>query len=200
MNSDNRWHFTIYYATLFFLINSTAGFAQSEGDPLSNVNKDSLLIADMNVQMDANEAINLMYNFKFIEARKQFNWFKQYYPEHPLPYFLMGLNEWWQIMPNLDVESHDEHFYAYMDTSIMKAKELISQDFFKQFRPKTYSKRSICISTCSELRKQFISSYRAFCEACKRAYECWKLGDFSVEFPPGAFRPRIAPTASPVFV
>jgi tetratricopeptide (TPR) repeat protein len=65
-----------------------------------------------------------MYNFKFREARKQFFWLKQKYAEHPLPYFLMGLNEWWQIMPNMDVEKYDEAFLAYMDTSIMKAKNL----------------------------------------------------------------------------
>jgi len=131
MNSDNRWHIASIFAALFLLINNSFVLAQSEADSLVNENKDSLLIADMNVQMDANQAINLMYNFKFREAKRQFNWFKQYYPEHPLPYFLMGLNEWWQIMPNLDIESHDEPFFAYMDTSIMKAKELYDVEKLK---------------------------------------------------------------------
>jgi hypothetical protein len=30
----------------------------------------------------------------------------------------LGLNEWWQIMPNLDIESHDDAFfclYGYLD-------------------------------------------------------------------------------------
>ncbi len=124
MNCDNRRLNKIYFAALFFLINIPVGLAQSESDSLVNENKDSLLIADMNVQIEATQAINLMYNFKFREAARQFFWLKQDYAEHPLPYFLMGLNEWWQIMPNLDIESHDERFFAYMDTSIMKAKEL----------------------------------------------------------------------------
>jgi hypothetical protein len=82
----------------------------------------------MEVQIESTTAINLMYNFKFREARKQFFWLKQEYSDHPLPYFLMGLNEWWQIMPNLDVETHDLLFEAYMDTSIMKAKNLYDME------------------------------------------------------------------------
>jgi hypothetical protein len=93
--------------------------------------KDSLLIADMIIQIRSTQALNDMYNFKFREARRQFFWLKQEYKEHPLPYFLMGLNEWWQIMPNLDVEKFDEGFLAYMDTSIMKAKKLYEFDTMK---------------------------------------------------------------------
>ncbi len=86
--------------------------------------KDSLLITDMIIQMETTEALNHMYNFNFREAKKRFFWLKQDYDDHPLPYFLMGLNEWWQIMPNLNVEKFDVRFFAYMDTSIMMAKKL----------------------------------------------------------------------------
>jgi tetratricopeptide (TPR) repeat protein len=65
-----------------------------------------------------------MYNFKFSAARKQFMGFKSKFSEHPLPYFLLGLNIWWQMMPDLSVEKYDDEFLAYMDSSIMKAKKL----------------------------------------------------------------------------
>jgi hypothetical protein len=95
---------------------------------LSAQGNDYLLISDMNVQIEATEALNNMYNFKFYQAYRQFNWLRQKYPEHPLPYFLMGLNEWWQVMPNLDNESHDIRFYAYMDTTIEMSEKLYEVD------------------------------------------------------------------------
>lgn len=128
---NNKWLVSSSFAALFLYINITLCLSQVENDSLLNNKKDSLLIADMNVQIDATQAINDMYNFKFKAAIRQFHWLKQKYPEHPLPYFLMGLNEWWQIMPNLAVETHDERFYAYMDTSIIKAKKLFATEKMK---------------------------------------------------------------------
>lgn len=120
---NSKWLILFSYAALFILLNSTKSY--------SSGGKDSLLIADMIVQIETNQALNDMYNFKFREAKKQFFWLKQEYKEHPLPYFLLGMNEWWQIMPNLDVEKYDEQFLAYMDTSIMKAKKLYEVDSMK---------------------------------------------------------------------
>ncbi len=102
-------------AVLFFILRSNYSYCIAD---------DSLLIANIDVQIEATEAINDMYNFKFDQAYRQFRWLQQKYPEHPLPYFLMGLNEWWKIMPNDNVEVYDENFLNYMDLSIEKAKEL----------------------------------------------------------------------------
>ena len=77
-----------------------------------------LLIADMIVQIEATEALDAMYNFDFKESEKQFNWLRQKYPHHPLPYFVMGLNEWWKMMPNVNMETFDDRFHFYMDTTI----------------------------------------------------------------------------------
>lgn len=120
---NSRWRILVAFAALFIYVNPTKSYS-SDG-------KDSLLIADMFVQIEATQALNDMYNFKFREAKRQFFWLKQKYGEHPLPYFLMGLNEWWKIMPNLDVVIYDEQFLAYMDTAIMKAKELYEIDAMK---------------------------------------------------------------------
>lgn len=123
MNLNNKWLILFLFATLF-TFNSAIRTYSFNG-------KDSLLIADMTIQIEATTALNYMYNFKFRKARQEFNWLKQKYRDHPLPYFLMGLNEWWQIMPNLEVEKFDEPFLAFMDTSIMKAKKLYEVDMMK---------------------------------------------------------------------
>lgn len=80
------------------------------------------------IQIEATSAVNDMYNFKFERAANQFNWFKEKYPNHPLPYFLLGLNEWWKIMPNIDIKDYDEAFFNFMDISIDKARDLYQQD------------------------------------------------------------------------
>lgn len=103
---------------------SAVGIGLSEdGEPL-----DKYLLLDMNVQIEATEAVNDMYNFKFESADKQFNWLKQKYGWHPLPYFLLGLSQWWRMIPNLEVEDYDEPFLAYIDTAIYLADRLYERN------------------------------------------------------------------------
>ncbi len=83
-----------------------------------------ILLSDLSIQLQCSDALNSLYNFKFAEAEQQFRWLKQKYAWHPLPYFLMGLIEWWKIMPNLKDKSHDDRFLAYMDSTIMVAENL----------------------------------------------------------------------------
>lgn len=92
---------------------------------------DYLLITDNEVQIDATQALNDMYNFKFDEASMQFRWLKNHHEDHPLPYLLLALNEWWKIMPNLAVEDYDEPFYNYIDATIDHAEELYDVDSTK---------------------------------------------------------------------
>ncbi|HBK88146.1 MAG: tol-pal system protein YbgF [Cyclobacteriaceae bacterium] len=92
----------------------------------AQVKKDTtlILITDITVQIEATQALNDMYNFKFANAERQFRWFKQKYGWHPLPYFLLGLSEWWKIMPDLSQKKHDDRFLAYMDSTIRVADHL----------------------------------------------------------------------------
>ena len=83
-----------------------------------------ILISSITVQLETTQALNDLYNFKFEKAEQQFRWFKQKYAWHPLPYFLLGLSEWWKIMPNTDDTSHDERFFSYMDSTIRVAEHL----------------------------------------------------------------------------
>lgn len=87
-----------------------------------------ILLNDLTVQIEATQAVNDMYNFKFEKAEQQFRWLKQKYPTHPLPYFLMGLSEWWKIVPNTDVTRYDKGFLAYMDTVIFLAERMYEED------------------------------------------------------------------------
>ncbi len=82
------------------------------------------LLLNLQIQIEANQALNDMYNFKFDRAEMQFRWIKQKYAWHPLPYFLLGLSQWWKIVPNIDNTEYDGLFEAYMDTSLVLSKKL----------------------------------------------------------------------------
>ena len=86
------------------------------------------LILDMNMQIEATEAVNDMYNFKFDRAERQFRWIKQAHRDHPLPYFLLGLSEWWKIVPNIYETRYDDKLLAYMDTAAYLAEQMLEQD------------------------------------------------------------------------
>jgi hypothetical protein len=83
-----------------------------------------ILISQIEVQLQSTQGLNDLYNFKFEKAEKQFASLRQKYTWHPLPYFLMGLSEWWKIMPNTKDTSHDDKFMLYMDSAILVAEHL----------------------------------------------------------------------------
>lgn len=89
-----------------------------------------ILLSDLTVQLECAQALDDLYNFKFEKAEQQFRWLKQKYKWHPLPYFLMGLIEWWKIMPDLTDKQYDETFLAYMDTTIY-----VSENLYKNHPP-----------------------------------------------------------------
>lgn len=89
-----------------------------------------ILLSDLGVQLQCTEALNDLYNFKFEDAEWKFRYLRFKYRWHPLPYFLMGLIEWWKIMPNTRNEAHDKSFLAYMDSTI-----LIAENLYKKHPP-----------------------------------------------------------------
>lgn len=108
---------------LIFLLQLVAVFPASSQ---TTVKKDTtiILLNDLRVQLECTQALNDLYNFKFDDAEKAFRHLRHQYIWHPLPYFLMGLIEWWKIMPNTKDKSHDEIFIAYMDSTITVAEKL----------------------------------------------------------------------------
>ncbi|SIR32183.1 tetratricopeptide repeat protein [Pontibacter lucknowensis] len=88
-----------------------------------------MLLMDKDIQYELEGAVDNMYNFKYELAEKQFKSLRRRYPNHPLPYFLMGLSQWWKIVPtNIQTTQYDDLFFAYMDSTIQKAETLYDQN------------------------------------------------------------------------
>lgn len=111
------------------LILSVAGSfsvsAQQWMVPVDSANKS--ILTNPHVQFEATEAIDDMYNFNFERAKNGFNSLKKQYGWHPLPYFLQGMNYWWQIIPYIPNEEYDEAFYAEMDTALLLSERLLEE-------------------------------------------------------------------------
>ncbi len=89
------------------------------------------LMQNEDLQIEATEALNSMYNFKFDVAETKFQEILRRYPEHPLPYYIIGLSNWWKMMPygedDPKLKIHEPEFDKYMDLSIDKAEKLLSK-------------------------------------------------------------------------
>lgn len=111
---------------LFFLLISFLGHAQLFSWLGSDKNKPRpvFLLMDRGIQIETTSAINNMYNFNFYEAEKEFKWLMVKYPDHPIGSFLLGLNDWWKIVPDTKNTTFDESCHAHMDDAIDKAEEL----------------------------------------------------------------------------
>ena len=108
----------------------TAVSGQKKGLPAIPIDSTYGLLTNPYVQMESTQAINDMYNFKFERSMSHFRYLKKEYGWHPLPYFLMGLNYWWRILPNFNNYQYDDTFYAYMDTAMVLA-ERLHEDYNK---------------------------------------------------------------------
>ena len=87
------------------------------------------LLLDFKLQIEITDAVDHLYNFNFHQAEVEFNWIKYNYPNHPLPYFLLGISTWWQMLPGLDYDtSLDEELLSYMDSTIYMAEKLLEED------------------------------------------------------------------------
>ncbi|WP_339716609.1 tol-pal system protein YbgF [Cyclobacterium amurskyense] len=104
--------------------------AQAQMEPVTDMNKkeSGYLLLDKGLQFRITDAINSMYNFDFENAERGFQVMRYTYPEHPLPYFLMGLSQWWKIVVAVDNRSHDARMLKYMDLTIEKAEKLIEEN------------------------------------------------------------------------
>ncbi|WP_052431929.1 tetratricopeptide repeat protein [Flammeovirga pacifica] len=95
---------------------------------LPKLDEVDMLMTNLTVQLEITSGIDAMYNFEFKIAEGQFHWLRSHYPKHPLPYFLLGLSEWWKIVPNIENNTHDDTFFAYMDSAIYYAEQMYKED------------------------------------------------------------------------
>lgn len=93
----------------------------------SHVKKDTSLFLTANpaMLMESVKALNDLYDFQFAEAEAQIEILREQYGWHPLPHFLMGLSQWWKLMPIGYDEAIKEKFLLYMDKSIDVAEKLM---------------------------------------------------------------------------
>ncbi len=139
-----------------------------------------MLIFTSEVQIEATTAINHMYNFKFEEAEREFNYLKVKYPTHPLPDFLIGLMVWWRIVPNTENVIYDERCLEYMDESIRKAEKIWDD---------SENPEAAFIMACAYAfkgrlhseRKHWTKATLAAKNALKYLNECRDFADFSPE-------------------
>lgn len=75
---------------------------------------------------------------------------------------------------------------------------LQKQSMTREYYPKKFGKRMICISSDKKLRRSVISFYRRLSERAKYVYQKWKMGDFSLPFPYGLFPPSHPRTINPI--
>lgn len=113
-----------HYRLLLTCILALVAVFSVSAQPVAKKDTTIILLTDLKVQLECTKALNDLYNFKFEDATFQFRYLKAKYRWHPLPYFLMGLIEWWKIMPNTRDKSHDDAFLAYMDSTILVAENL----------------------------------------------------------------------------
>ncbi len=101
-------------------------FSFLSGDKPPTVPRDLLL--DRGIQIESTAAINNMYNFNFVAAEREFKWMLVKYPEHPIGYFMLGLCDWWKLVPDTKVRKYDASMLKYMDLAIEKAEKIYDND------------------------------------------------------------------------
>ncbi len=120
----SKHHLSLFL--LFFCLFSFSGQAQwwKLTEEAEKERSKGMLLFTSEFQVEATYAINQMYNYKFPEAEREFNYLKIKYPNHPLPDLLLGLVQWWKIVPNTQNEVYDDRFNEFMDSSIDKAEKI----------------------------------------------------------------------------
>lgn len=119
----------VFSLLLPFFIGTTLA-QQNEERESSNPNSatSEYLLLDKGLQFRITESVNSLYNFDFEVAERGFKVIQYQYPEHPLPYFLMGLSTWWKIAPDLENKRYDAIFIKQMDVAIEKAEKIYKKD------------------------------------------------------------------------
>ncbi|SDM59955.1 tetratricopeptide repeat protein [Siphonobacter aquaeclarae] len=141
-----------------------------------------ILLKRMEVQIEATEAINAMYNYNFPEATREFGYLKAKFPEHPLPYFLFGLSEWWKIVPNTDNTMYDSKCELYMDQAIEKAEVLYEKGGNEQIEASFFLAAAYAFKArLYAERKKWLKASGAGKSALKYFDKCKGHQDFSPE-------------------
>lgn len=132
---NNGLKVLFFFSCLFFGVGASDVLAfqtnrAGENSPLDKIgdNESPYLLLDKGLQFRITENVNALYNFEFEKAERGFKVMQYQYPEHPLPYFLIGLSTWWKIAPDVENKRYDDLFIKQMDVVIDKAKKMLDKD------------------------------------------------------------------------
>lgn len=94
-------------------------------------------------------------------------------------------------------ERHYAEARAKKGLRVLGRNRLKRQSIKKSFKPKKYSGANPYI-ICSDNKRRLaeLEAYEEYCEQCDEAYQAWKIGDYTVEWPLGSFKPAMPPTAN----
>ena len=84
--------------------------------------------------------------------------------------------------------------------AVVGATALRRQSMLKEYEPKKFGRRMICISSDKKLRRAVIKHFRGICELATEIYRRWKCGELSWKLPPGLLAPRVPTLASAIFI
>ncbi|MBX7137464.1 MAG: hypothetical protein K1X83_05720 [Oligoflexia bacterium] len=76
------------------------------------------------------------------------------------------------------------------------AHRLRSQKILQSHTPKKKSRKVFVICSINKLRMELIRDFKEFCAECRECLRRWRAGEYSVEWPPGAFKPPLPPLVS----
>ncbi|WP_215223069.1 tetratricopeptide repeat protein [Echinicola shivajiensis] len=120
--------FSKYLLIVLVFLTTVAYGGQIPADSTGLKGNQEYLLLNKGLQFRITEAINSMYDFDFETAERGFAVMSYNYPNHPLPYFLMGLSQWWKIIPDTENKQYDDLFFKFMDETIAKAEDLLEED------------------------------------------------------------------------
>lgn len=86
-------------------------------------------------------------------------------------------------------EATAERIRVAENKTVMGAARLLEQPIMKPHAPKKHGGKVFILSSYKEARLALIKEYKSFCDRCKDCYERWKIGDLTVVWPLGAFKP-----------
>ena len=111
---------TLFYFLFLITLSTKAQYIMEQDS--------SILLNNMYIQMEVNASVNAIYNAEHEKVEKDFKWLRYRFPNHPLPYFLYGLNEWWKILPEPSLYPENEKMIAYLDTAQFYAEAMFEKD------------------------------------------------------------------------
>ena len=102
------------FFSLFIIIAATAVSAQVPE-----------LVKNQQFRVDAQAAVDSLYNFNPEGADARLAEWKEQYPSHPLWQLMDGMEFWWVLLSDLNDQSRDEQFYKIMKKADYAASKLL---------------------------------------------------------------------------